>query len=729
MNSKRFGARLAAGTSAVVLSLGSGAACAAEFWLKAEATTVTMPGAVAVPMWAYAKCTDATFLTCAPATVPGPALVVPPGEGLTVNLKNNLPANTSLVIPGQVTTMTPVWNDGASGTRISPTARVRSFTHEAVAAGGTAVYSWPTLKPGTYLYHSGTHPQVQMQMGLYGAMSKDFAAGQAYPGVAYDNQVTLLYSEIDPALHNAVGGPTPTYGTVTGPTSTLKYVPKFFLVNGKAHVTGDPAIATIAVGKTTLLRFLNAGLRTHVPVVNGPYMKMIAEDGSPYPWPANPRERYSVFLPAAKTTDVTLTPPPGGVTRIAIFDRALALTNDKAPDGGMIAFLDVGDVGSPPIIDSTPLALTATQGQLYTYQVVAHDPDGGVLTYSLDAAPAGMTINSATGLVSWTPAAPQLGPYTVTVRVTDPTARFVTQTFTLTVAADPAATLPVITSTAPLTATYGVAYSYPVTATGTAPLVYALDVAPAGMTLNATTGLVAWTPTKAQALAGTANVVVRVTQPNTVYATQSFTIAVADANYPPVAVNDAYSMVQGGTLTVAAPGVLANDSDPDADAITAALVAAPVGLTLNANGSFTYTPPATLTGPSTFTYQARDAGVTPSNTATVTITIAANRPPLTVSDTFNVAARTTVAYVPVVMNVLANDSDPDTALDPTNRINAATVTISTAPNKAGVVTVNADGTVSYTPARNFRGTEIFAYKVRDTRGALSAATTVRVNVR
>jgi hypothetical protein len=136
-----------------------------------------------------------------------------------------------------------------------------------------------------------------------------------------------------------------------------------------------------------------------------------------------------------------------------------------------------------------------------------------------------------------------------------------------------------------------------------------------------------------------------------------------------------------------------------------------------------------LTGPSTFTYQARDAGVTPSNTATVTITIAANRPPLTVSDTFNVAARTTVAYVPVVMNVLANDSDPDTALDPTNRINAATVTISTAPNKAGVVTVNADGTVSYTPARNFRGTEIFAYKVRDTRGALSAATTVRVNVR
>jgi FtsP/CotA-like multicopper oxidase with cupredoxin domain len=225
MNSKISCARLAAGAWLASLSLGPASALAAEYWLKAEATTVTMPGAVTVPMWAFASCTDATFATCDAASVPGPALVVPPGEGLTVNLRNNLTAQTSLVIAGQVAAMTPVWNDGSSGPRPSTTARVRSFTHEAAAGGGTAVYTWPNMKPGTYLYHSGTHPQVQVQMGLYGAATKDFAAGFAYPGVAYDQQVTLLYSEIDPALHDAVAGPTPTYGTPAGPTSTLNYVP------------------------------------------------------------------------------------------------------------------------------------------------------------------------------------------------------------------------------------------------------------------------------------------------------------------------------------------------------------------------------------------------------------------------------------------------------------------------------------------------------------------------
>jgi FtsP/CotA-like multicopper oxidase with cupredoxin domain len=275
MNIKTSRGRLAASAGLAMLCLGAGSAFAAEYFLRAGAATATMPGGVNIPMWGYAQCTDATFATCGATTAPGPALVVPPGEGLTVNLQNALAANTSIVIPGQIATMTPVWDDGSSGPRPSPSARVRSFTHE-TAAGATNAYSWPSLKPGTYLYQSGTHTQVQVQMGLYGAVTKDHAAGQAYPGVAYAKQVTLLYSEIDPALHAAVGGPTPTYGTVSGPTSTLGYAPKYFLVNGKPFSAGDPAIATIDTGNTTLLRFLNAGLQTHVPVVNGPYMRMIA---------------------------------------------------------------------------------------------------------------------------------------------------------------------------------------------------------------------------------------------------------------------------------------------------------------------------------------------------------------------------------------------------------------------------------------------------------------------
>jgi FtsP/CotA-like multicopper oxidase with cupredoxin domain len=182
-------------------------ASAVEYWLRAEAVNVTMPDGVIVPMWGYAL-TDATYATGA-ATVPGPELTVPPGDKvLTIHLRNNLPDPTSIVIPGQVAAMTPVWDDGTTGARTSATARVRSFTHEALVGGGTADYTWNDMKPGTYLYHSGTHPQVQVQMGLYGGVTgnavaaTDTAPAQAYAGVPYANEVTLLFSEIDPALHD-----------------------------------------------------------------------------------------------------------------------------------------------------------------------------------------------------------------------------------------------------------------------------------------------------------------------------------------------------------------------------------------------------------------------------------------------------------------------------------------------------------------------------------------------
>src|SRR3970040_2188895 len=76
-------------------------ASAVEYWLRADTVNVTMPDGVVVPMWGYAL-TDMTFVP-GTATVPGPALTVPPGDPvLTIHLKNNLPEPTSIVIPGQV---------------------------------------------------------------------------------------------------------------------------------------------------------------------------------------------------------------------------------------------------------------------------------------------------------------------------------------------------------------------------------------------------------------------------------------------------------------------------------------------------------------------------------------------------------------------------------------------------------------------------------------------------
>jgi DNA-binding beta-propeller fold protein YncE len=92
----------------------------------------------------------------------------------------------------------------------------------------------------------------------------------------------------------------------------------------------------------------------------------------------------------------------------------------------------------------------------------------------------------------------------------------------------------------------------------------------------------------------------------------------------PVAVDDGYAVIGGATLTVAAPGVLGNDSDADNDPLTAQLVSGPAtGLTLNANGSFTFTPGEdTAAATVTFTYRAFDGSAT-SNLATVTITVTA----------------------------------------------------------------------------------------------------------
>ena len=95
-------------------------------------------------------------------------------------------------------------------------------------------------------------------------------------------------------------------------------------------------------------------------------------------------------------------------------------------------------------------------------------------------------------------------------------------------------------------------------------------------------------------------------------------------NDPPVANDDSYSTDEDTTLNVAAPGVLGNDSDPEGDTLTAIKVTDPShgSLTLNSDGSFSYTPDADFSGSDSFTYKAND-GSLDSNIATVTITVGA----------------------------------------------------------------------------------------------------------
>jgi FtsP/CotA-like multicopper oxidase with cupredoxin domain len=171
-------------------------------------------------------------------------------------------------------------------------------------------------------------------MGLYGAMTHDAAVGEVYAGITYNVEQLLLYSEIDPELHMAVDGGT--YGTPPM-TSTMYYMPRYFLVNGDPYPAGTPTLAAGVVGNRVLCRFLNAGIKSHVPNLLGMYMSVVAEDGSVYLYPPS---RYSLFLAAGQTRDAILTASTAGT--YGLYDRMLNLSNaGSATAGGMMSLLVV----------------------------------------------------------------------------------------------------------------------------------------------------------------------------------------------------------------------------------------------------------------------------------------------------------------------------------------------------------------------------------------------------
>src|SRR5205823_3210275 len=103
--------------------------------------------------------------------------------------------------------------------------------------------------------------------------------------------------------------------------------------------------------------------------------------------------------------------------------------------------------------------------------------------------------------------------------------------------------------------------------------------------------------------------------------------------FPPKAANDGYELGENSGLSVPAPGVLVNDSNSGAGNLTAAVVSNPAQgtLTLNADGSFAYTPVSGFIGTDSFTYRASVGGVT-SNVATTTLVV--NAPNVFFSDNF-----------------------------------------------------------------------------------------------
>ncbi len=520
----RFNLRKAVLETAVLAGalLCAGTAVAADVYLTAsQGTNSAADGA---DVWRF-QC-DATQApagaTCEQSGEAAPTITVASSESLSIHVTNSLPVPVSVFIPGII-------GDGASAAPNIVGGRVQSFAQETTTTG---TYSWPTLRPGTFLFQSGTQPSLQVPMGLFGAL---IVTDPAYPGVTANSETLMLFSEIDPIQNArvaaaAAGGMMATpnctslaeyeesLGTAGGYPCTIDYSPAYYLINGEA----TPDLGGLTAGNTVLLRMLNAGSRTHTPAFVNLEMALYAEDGNLYP---NPLLQSEATLAAGKTFDAIVVLPSTPDLTIAMHDRSPSFSDNNQPTGGAWANLQVGN-GSPagPTANTAELAIDVLEDTPFQW-----DPPGGNGLRVVGNAMHGTveTVNSAGTLnFLYTPHADFAG----------------TDTFT---------------------------YFRPG---------------------NETTYYV--------------------------------TVNVEHVNDAPVGMADSYGNTFDTSITVEAPGVLANDADVDGDSLTATLVGtSPAGLTFNADGSFDYTGAAGIV---TFEYIAEDNGITPLQSDPITVTLTTN---------------------------------------------------------------------------------------------------------
>ncbi|MGH8132860.1 MAG: multicopper oxidase domain-containing protein, partial [Steroidobacteraceae bacterium] len=252
---------------------------------------------------------------CPLMQLPGPTLIVTEGTSFTVTLTNSLPApagNTSIIFPGLVTTSS---NCGAAG---SGTAQ-GLLTCEATN-GGSVTYTVqiPVGSAGTHIYQSGTQPDLQIEMGLFGAVvvlpatppanctaiepgREDYRLAPAaydHPLTCYDREYLFQWSEIDPRIHaqalaqvNAAGNCTAGAAGCRLDVAMEPYHPNYYLINGRSMpddmdanyapnypnqpYNGNPHMHP---GELTLLRVTGQGHWQHPFHEHANHVRILARD-------------------------------------------------------------------------------------------------------------------------------------------------------------------------------------------------------------------------------------------------------------------------------------------------------------------------------------------------------------------------------------------------------------------------------------------------------------------
>ncbi|MFS2215008.1 multicopper oxidase domain-containing protein [Telluria sp. Tellsp104] len=257
-------------------------------FVAAEATLVTGDGNT-IYAWGYADA--ATGIT----QYPGPTMIVQQGDTVRINLVNKLPLDgqpVSLVFPGQmnVTAACP-----------SPAGACADglLTKEA-GRDGSVSYTFVAGQPGTYLYHSGSNPSLQVEMGLLGALivrpagfdPASAATRKAYNqgGTEFDREFLLLLTDMDAALHDRVADQVRNHQPVAVDTSTFyatmwfingRNAPDTLLAAGVPWLPNQPynAAPIMHPGDRVLVRELNAGRDLHPFHHHGAHMQPLARDG------------------------------------------------------------------------------------------------------------------------------------------------------------------------------------------------------------------------------------------------------------------------------------------------------------------------------------------------------------------------------------------------------------------------------------------------------------------
>lgn len=243
------------------------------FNLTARQGTVSSPDSGSIPIWGYA-------IDGGTVQYPGPTLIVNQGDLVTVTLTNNLPQAAtqpvSIIFPGQ---QGVVASGGSQGL----------LTRESNGAADTVTYSFTASHAGTYMYQSGSQPQLQVEMGLVGALIvRPATASQAYghADTAYDREYLLLLSEMDPKIHMqaALG--------LFDQIDFSSYWPVYWFINGRSFpdtvsapgtdlLPSQPYNSLVQVhpGETALVRYAVASHHPHPFHPHGNHFRLIARDG------------------------------------------------------------------------------------------------------------------------------------------------------------------------------------------------------------------------------------------------------------------------------------------------------------------------------------------------------------------------------------------------------------------------------------------------------------------